>query len=250
MKKTIGALVLTVSVVAAATIPRVFAAVPVYDAANTAQTHANFLQTAQQVLNSGAQIANQLLELKSLPEDDLNNHYNVMQGEFGKINTNANQANGLMQKAQSVEQTWVQSFKQIDDFFTNKGNTNPTSIITQQQNMSNTADRTLQDALRTAKVHSDSTQDEALLMQLLDQNKNAAGNKSAIQVQNELIAQQNALYIKNNQIMAAMASATIVQQAKQNQTDAASAAIAKQYTDDAQAYLDKGDPLKRALGMN
>lgn len=237
MKKILSVFLLTAAVIAVLTVPRVFAAVPVYDAANTAETHANFLQTAQQVINSATQIANQLLELKSLPDKDLNNYYNVLRGEFGKINVNANQAVGLMLQAQSVEQTWAQTFKRIDDFFTYNGTTNSTSIITQQQNMSTMTDKTLMDALRTAKTHSETDNDEVLLMQLLEQNKNAVGNKSAIQVQNELIAQQNALFVKQNQIMAAMATATIVQNAKQNQTEAIAAAIAKKHSDEAQAVM-------------
>jgi P-type conjugative transfer protein TrbJ len=231
-KKAWIALVLFATIGISTTAPQVFAAVPVYDATNTAENHATFLQAAQQVLNSATQIANQVLELKSMPSDDLNTHSTTVNGQLSQVSTIMNLAQGFMQPNQSAETIWSQVFKPIESFFSNTGNITPFVLMTNSQNMSSSLDQTLQDALRTAKSNTDITQDTQLLQDLMNQNANAVGNKHAAQVQNDLLAQQNALYIKQNQIMAAMASAVIASNAKQNQIDAQATAVAQQYTNE------------------
>lgn len=242
-KKTWIALVLSATIGISSTAPQVLAAVPVYDATNTAENHATFLQAAQQVINSATQIANQVLELKSMPSSDLNAHSTTVNGEITRISDIMNQAQGIMKLNQSAEQMWSQVFKPIDSFFSNSGNISPFVLMTNSQNMSSSLDQTLQDALRTAKSNTDVSQDTQLLQELMNQNANAVGNKHAIQVQNDLIAQQNTLYMKQNQIMGAMAASVIASNSKQNQIDAQATAIAKKYTDEATAVIAE-DPFK------
>lgn len=227
-KKTILLACALAAVIAA---PRVFAAVPVFDAANTAENHATFLQSAQQVLNSYAQIANQTLELTSLSNESLDAHATAINGEMNLVQTIMGQLQGLMNPAKPAGQVWMETFKPIDNYFNLANILTPTAMMTNSQNMSNTVDKTLQDGLRTAKAHADITQDAALLQELMEKNKTAVGNKQLGQVQNDLIAQQNSIYIKQNQIMAAMTTSMIASNAKQNQIDAQATALNKQYSD-------------------
>ncbi|MEL7632759.1 hypothetical protein [Sporomusa sphaeroides] len=244
MKKSVKTLVMTTVIVAAAvTVPRVFAAVPVYDAANTAENHATFLQAAQQVINSATQIANQGLELKSMSTDSLDAHANTVKAEMNTVNAILNQFTGLMTLAKTSEQVWSETFKPIDTYFENSGTLDPAALMANSQNMSYSVDQTMQDGLRTAKTIADITQDVTLLQELMEQNKNAVGNKHLGQVQNDLIAQQNALYIKQNQIQAAMVATMIASNAKQNQIEAQATAINKQYSDE----LDKTINAPRTL---
>jgi P-type conjugative transfer protein TrbJ len=243
--KTWIALVLSATLGISTTAPQVFAAVPVFDATNTAENHATFLQAAQQVINSATQIANQVLELKSMPSSNLNSHSTAVNTELSQVSIIMNLAQGMMQPNQSADQMWNQVFKPINSYFSNSGNISPLVLMTNSQNMSNSLDQTLQDSLRTAKSNTDVSNDTQLLQELMNQNANAVGNKHAIQVQNDLLAQQNALYIKQNQIMAAMASAIIASNSKQNQIDAQSTAIAQKYTDEATTVMAE-DPFQNA----
>lgn len=224
-------ILLAVSLAAALAAPRTFAAVPVYDAANTAENHATFLQMVQQVLNSQTQIANQGLELTSLSQDSLNAHATAVNGEMSLVQTILSQLQGLMNPAKPSDQAWSESFKPIDSYFNLTNLLTPTAIMTNNQSMSYVLDQTLQDGLKTAKAHSDIAQDAALLQELMEKNKTAVGNKQLGQIQNDLIAQQNSIYIKQNQIMAAMTSSMIASNAKQNQIEAQALAINKQYSD-------------------
>lgn len=223
--------ILSAVIAAAITVPRTFAAVPVYDAANTAETHATFLQAAQQVLNSGTQIANQGLELTSMSDSSLDAHAKTVNSEMSFAQKVLNQLGGMMSPGKTSDQAWSETFKPIDDYYALSDIITPMAVMTNNQKMSHALDQTLQDGLKVAKAYADITQDTALLEELQKQNKKAVGNKHAAQVQNDLIAQQNAIYIKQNQIMAAMATSMIAANARQNQMDAQSNAINKAYSD-------------------
>ncbi|SFM38298.1 type IV secretion system protein [Pelosinus propionicus] len=238
MKKK-SAIIFSAILAATIAVPRVFAAVPVFDATNTAENHATFLQAAQQVINSATQIANQALELKPVSSDSLDAHATTVNREMTFVQTILNQFQGLMNPGKPSSQVWSETFKPIDNYFTLSGLLTPSAIMTNNQNMSYSADQTFQDGLKTAKAYADITQDAALLQELMEQNKNAVGNKQLGQIQNNLLAQQNSIYIKQNQIVGAMTSAVIASNARQNQIDAQATAISKKEHDDIQAIISK-----------
>ncbi|MEN6621135.1 MAG: hypothetical protein ABFD50_06280 [Smithella sp.] len=233
MKRLTIALAVT-GAISAATIgmPQGFAAVPVHDATNTAENHATFLQAAQQVLNSATQIANQALELTPLSNDSLGTYERAVNAEMTFVQNILNKLQGLMTPTKTSDQVWSENYKPIDSYFNLGGLLTPSAVMSNNQNMSYAADQTFQDGLKTAKAYADITQDAALLQDLMDQNKNAVGNKQLGQIQNDLLAQQNSIYIKQNQIIGAMTASVIAANARQNQIDAQATAINKQYSDE------------------
>lgn len=224
------------------------AAVPVYDAANTAQTHATYLQAAQNVLNTATQIANQVTELTSMDANAMSKHINGVSGQVNEVAGFAKQAKGLMSASTSAEQAWEKAFSDPEQFFTDGTNLTITDRIARGQKMSNVLNQTYEDALRIAKSNMQIDQDIEQLQDMMEQNKNAVGNKQAIQTQNALLAQQNALLIKQNQNLAALAATMAGNYSQQNQTQALATALAQQQIKAGEAVLAAGDPLAKALG--
>lgn len=114
MKKKIVAGVITLSLVCGAGLShRAQAAIPVIDMENIAQA----VLTVSHTLT---QIQNQLLELQPLDSQVLQSQINGINQRMSEIKNTAQQATGLMNPSQSVEQKWEQTFGNMDTIFENE----------------------------------------------------------------------------------------------------------------------------------
>lgn len=102
------------------------------------------------------------------------------------------------------------------------------------------------DSMRVAKANADISKEVEQLNRLMEQNKNSVGNKQLQQTQNDIMAQQNAILLKQQQTMGAMAATVAAQSAQQNQADAEAMALAKKYVEANNANAAKGNPLNSA----
>jgi hypothetical protein len=100
--------------------------------------------------------------------------------------------------------SWNKAFKAMDNW----GNNTTSDQLNRQQNVLNMLDKTNQDALRTVKFIQQIDNEISQIQDIMDENSNITGNKSAKQVRNEQYAMENAQKIRRNQIMAAMLAAT------------------------------------------
>lgn len=190
------------------------AAIPVIDTQNIAETHANVLQSIQTVANTLTQIQNQLLELKTLDSDRLTTQQNITQGQVTQLQTVIKQAQGLLKTGKTAEAAWNETYGDIDTVL--RGDTTVNSLST----LPHTMDKTYEDALRTAKTIGQVDEDLTSLQNMMNDNQSAAGNKQALQTQNNLVAQQNTLLMKQNQGISALVTTVAAQNARQNLIDA------------------------------
>lgn len=224
-------------------IPKANAAIPVIDAQNIAQA-------VMTVTNTLTQIQNQLLELKPMDSNFLQAQISDLNQQINQMRSNAQQAQGLMNQEQSLEQKWQSTFGSIETLFTSGATVTPNAQIAHSRNAANTLDQTYQDAYRIAKQNANVDQDWQALQNLMNANQNAVGNKQSLQIQNSLIAQQNALLLKQIQTQSATNAVLAATAAAQNQEDAQTTAQNKKIIDAFDTHQAKGNPLvNRARGL-
>lgn len=206
---------LTASVLASAlmitSIPVARAAIPVIDLENIAQAVAT-------VTNTLTQIQNQLLELRPMDSGTLQERYQAISDQVNGILSNRQNAQGIM-NPNSAATTWQTSFG-VDAVFDNSSTVTPSAQLANSRNAAYVLDKTYQDAYRTAKSNADLSQEWANIQALMTANQNVDGNKSALQVQNGLLAQQNVIMMKQVQSQASLQSVLAATAAAQNREDA------------------------------
>ena len=221
--------IVSVALLGGAGLQKANAAIPVIDAENIAQA-------VMTVTNTLTQIQNQLLELKPMDSGFLQTQISDINQQINQMRSNAQQAQGLMNQSQSLEQKWQSTFGSIDTLFTSGATVTPDAQIAHSRNAAYTLDQTYQDAYRIAKQNANVDQDWQTLQQLMDANKSAVGNKQSIQIQNSLIAQQNALLLKQIQTQSATNAVLAATAAAQNQEDAQTTAQNKKIIETNNSY--------------
>lgn len=247
MKKTLASVFGLLIVAGTAVFPGTMAAVPVHDAANTAENHATFLQTAQNTLNTATQIANQVTNLASLSPEAMAAHLLGIEEEFGDMVESMKQAQGVMKASQSAETAWNNSFRKADSFF--EGDTSRVDNFGDSKKMIRTLDQTYLDALRASKSSAKIEKDAKRLQAMMEQNKSAAGNKQALQIQNNLSAQQVTLQMKRNQTLGMFSSAVVAHLNQINQEKAYATSINQKYVESSKKTIAEYPELKKRLGM-
>lgn len=217
------------------------AAIPVIDMENIAQT-------VLAVSHTMTQIQNQLLELQPLDLQFLQSQINGINQQISQIKNTAQQAGGLMNQSQSVDQKWQQTFGSINTLFSSEATITADAQIARTRNTAYTLDQTYQDAYRAAKNAADIDQEWAILQSLMVANKNAVGNKQSLQVQNSLIAQQNILLIKQQQSQSTLSSVIAATAAAQNMEDAQTTAKNKKMIEQNEKLSQLGSPLANMRG--
>ncbi|WP_371381845.1 hypothetical protein [Sporomusa aerivorans] len=150
-----------------------------------------------------------------------------------------------MNSTNTMEQAWNQSFRSVDSLFSGS-NTTTVDRIGNGWTTASALEKTYMDSMRVAKANADISKEVEQLNRLMEQNKNSVGNKQLQQTQNDIMAQQNAILLKQQQTMGAMAATVAAQSAQQNQADAEAMALAKKYVEANNANAAKGNPLNSA----
>lgn len=242
MKKKLLTSVVALSLVCGAGMShRAQAAIPVIDVENIAQAVAT-------VTNTLTQIQNQLLELQPLDLQQLQAQFNGINQQINQLKNVGQQAQGLMNQTQNVDQKWEQTFGNMDTLFTNEATITPDAQIANSRNVAHTLDQTYQDAYRTAKDAADIDQDWQTLQDLMAANQSAVGNKQSMQIQNSLLAQQNGLMMKEIKALTSMSAAMAATSAAQNREDAATLARNKKMIEQNDKQSQLGSPLANMKG--